>query len=209
MGAGHHQVQVQSSWLQRLPAGLKFLIMLAIVVGASVCPAAHAAWLLLPATIVVGVLALSRLPLAAICRRLLMLEPFVLGVALLALFTPGTMAERWLHFAFLVARCTVSLLALILFTASTPFAEILRLFQRLRVPGLLVTTLALMHRYLFVLSEESSRMRRARQSRTFTARRRLEWRTLSTVIAQLFLRASDRADRIYDAMRARGWNAEE
>jgi cobalt/nickel transport system permease protein len=66
-----------------------------------------------------------------------------------------------------------------------------------------------MHRYLFVLAEESARMRRARQSRTFTPRRRLHWQTLSSIIAQLFLRATDRADRIYDAMRSRGWNAGE
>ena len=65
-----------------------------------------------------------------------------------------------------------------------------------------------MHRYLFVLADESARMRRARASRTFTAGRRFRWHTLSTIIAQLFLRASDRADRIYNAMQARGWDAE-
>jgi cobalt/nickel transport system permease protein len=69
--------------------------------------------------------------------------------------------------------------------------------------------LALMHRYLFVLADESARMRRARQSRTFSPRKGLRWHTASTIVAQLFLRASDRADRIYDAMRARGWNADE
>jgi cobalt/nickel transport system permease protein len=103
----------------------------------------------------------------------------------------------------------VALLAMLLFTAATPFAEILRLFQRMKMPGLLVTTLALMHRYLYVLADEAGRMRRARQSRTFAARRHLRWHTLSTIIAQLFLRASDRADRIYDAMRARGWGEEQ
>jgi cobalt/nickel transport system permease protein len=73
------------------------------------------------------------------------------------------------------------------------------------VPGLLVTTLALMHRYLFVLANEMERMRRARLSRTFTRRRRVRWQTLATVVGQLFVRASERAERIYDAMCARGW----
>ena len=75
----------------------------------------------------------------------------------------------------------------------------------MRVPGLLITTIALMHRYLFVLADEAERMRRARASRTFTRDRRARWQTLSTVVGQLFVRASERAERIYDAMCARGW----
>jgi energy-coupling factor transporter transmembrane protein EcfT len=42
-------------------------------------------------------------------------------------------------------------------------------------------------------------------SRTFTRRRRVRWQTLATVVGQLFVRASERAERIYDAMCARGW----
>jgi cobalt/nickel transport system permease protein len=137
---------------------------------------------------------------------MLLLEPLVLGVALMALLTPPPQ-RGWPLFGFLVARSTLALLALLLFSATTPFTDMLALFRRLRVPFLLVTTLALMHRYLFVLADESARMRRARQSRTFTKRRTFQWTTASTIVAQLFLRASTRADRIYDAMSARGWGA--
>jgi cobalt/nickel transport system permease protein len=77
--------------------------------------------------------------------------------------------------------------------------------QRVRVPGLLITTIALMHRYLFVLADEAERMRRARLSRTFTRGKRFGWGSLATVVGQLFVRASERAERIYDAMCARGW----
>ena len=56
-----------------------------------------------------------------------------------------------------------------------------------------------------MLADEAARMRRARACRTFAPGRRRAWRTAATVIGQLFLRASDRAERIYDAMRARGW----
>jgi cobalt/nickel transport system permease protein len=202
-----------TSLLRRLPAGLKFALALAVVLAASLLPRHLAPYLALPAGVVLLAIPLARLPLWPLARRILLLEPFVLGVALLAFFRPlpagSAPVERWYEFGFLVARCTVALVAMVLFTAATPFADILRLFQKLRVPALLVTTLALMHRYIFVLADESARMRRARQSRTFTGRQGHRWQTLSTIIAQLFLRASDRADRIYDAMRARGWNSDE
>jgi cobalt/nickel transport system permease protein len=69
----------------------------------------------------------------------------------------------------------------------------------------MLTTLALMYRYLPVLAEESRRMDRARKSRTFSMCRVMIWHNLTTVIAQLFMRSVDRAERIYLAMCARGW----
>ena len=88
---------------------------------------------------------------------------------------------------------------------TTPFADLLQVLRRAHVPALLVTTLALMYRYLFVLVDEARRMKRARMSRTFTAQRSVQWRTLATVVGQLFVRTTERAERIYAAMCARGW----
>ena len=108
-------------------------------------------------------------------------------------------------FLFLVAKCTLCLFAMVLLSNTTPFSEILRVLKAARMPSLLVTTLSLMYRYLFVLVDEAQRMKRARMSRTFTARRSRSWRSMSTVVSELFLRASERAERIYAAMSARGW----
>jgi len=99
----------------------------------------------------------------------------------------------------------LSLATMVLLAATTPFADLLAVLRRLRVPRLLVTTIALMYRYLFVLADEAQRLRRARQSRTFTASRRHAWRSLATVVGQLFVRATARAERIYAAMVARGY----
>jgi cobalt/nickel transport system permease protein len=74
-----------------------------------------------------------------------------------------------------------------------------------RVPALLVTTLALMYRYLFELVDEAERMQRAQKCRTFERRRWHAWKSLGTVAGQLFVRSTERAERIYAAMLARGW----
>ena len=87
----------------------------------------------------------------------------------------------------------------------TPFAALLAVLRRLRCPAILVTTLALMYRYLFVLMDETERMNRARRSRTFTRQRWWEWKILADVIGQLFVRSTERAEQIYAAMCARGW----
>jgi len=143
----------------------------------------------------------ARIPFGYLGRRLLWMEPFVLGVGVLTLLQP----EGWKVFLGIVVKSTLSLVTMVLLANTTPFAEILRVLRRVRVPGLLVTTLALMYRYLFVLVDEGERMHRARAARTFDQRRWHGWTTLATVVGQLFVRSTERAERIYAAMCARGW----
>ena len=79
------------------------------------------------------------------------------------------------------------------------------MLRRLRLPSVMLSTLALMCRYLPLLAEETRRMERARASRTFGRRRRLAWQNLAAILGQLFVRTADRAERVYLAMCARGW----
>ena len=90
--------------------------------------------------------------------------------------------------------------------ATTPFVHLLEVLRRVGVPALLLTVLALMSRYVYVLGDEAERLERARRSRSFVARRRFDWNTLATLVGQLFIRATERAERIYAAMCARGWH---
>ena len=184
--------------VHRLPAGLKLIAALAMIFCVVLLPA----WCLAGiAILLAGVALASRVPPGFLARRLLLLEPFVLGVALLALVQPG--GER--VFLLIVTKSTLCLFTVVLLSNTTPFAELLAVLRRARFPALLITTLALMYRYLFVLVDETERMRRARACRTFTKGRAALWKTLGTVIGQLFIRSTERAERIYAAMCARGW----
>lgn len=196
----HHHSHAKGP-INRLPATLKLGVALIIIVGTVLAPIQWRVWFIGVAGLLVLVAALSRLPLFFLFRRLLMLSPFVLGVVLVNAFQPASRAN-WLGVA---VKSVLCLLAVILVSSTTPFSQILRVLKSIRVPALLITTIALMHRYLFVLIDESERMRRARASRTFTRGRQFHWHTLATVVGQLFIRASERAERIYDAMCARGW----
>jgi cobalt/nickel transport system permease protein len=187
--------------VHRLPAWVKLGAALAVVVVVLLLPATRAAWLAGAAVALVGVAAASRIPAGFLVRRVLLLEPFVLGVAILALFQPG----GWRLFLLLVAKCTLCLLAMVLLSSTTPFADLLGVLRAAGMPALLVTTLSLLYRYLFLLVDEAQRMKRARASRTLGAGRARTWHTLATVVSQLFIRSSERAERIYAAMCARGW----
>lgn len=197
---GHHHHH-DESLIHRLPAALKLGTALVIVVGTVLMPVHVAGWFWGVASVLGAVVLLSGISRLFLLKRLLLLSPFILGVALVNAWQPSG-REPWLVLALKSILC---LLTVTLVSNTTPFSRILRVLKAVRVPALLITTIALMHRYLFVLSGEAERMRRARLSRTFETGKKFQWQALATVLGQLFIRASERAERIYDAMCARGW----
>jgi cobalt/nickel transport system permease protein len=197
---GHYHSR-RESVVSRLPAGLKLGVALGMIVGTVLAPPGAIGWYVSMAVVLGLTVALSRVPVLFLLKRLAWLSPFVLGVALVNALQPAARGG-WETVA---VKSTICLLTVIVVSNTTPFSGVLRVLREARVPGLLITTIALMHRYLFVLVEEAERMRRARASRTFRRGRGARWQTLSTVVGQLFVRASERAERIYDAMCARGW----
>ena len=200
-----HDSTRDDSPIQRLPAGAKMAAALIILAAILATPITHPWLLALSAAVLLACAAAARLPGWPLLRRLLLLEPLALGVACLSLLQP-----HGLHlFLWLMARSTLCLVTLLLLAGTTPFGDGLAVLRRLRVPALLVTTLALMHRYLYVLGDEAQRMRRARLSRSFSSSPARAWRTQANVAGQLFLRSVDRAERIYAAMCARGLGARE
>lgn len=196
------QLSHRHSAIHHAPAGLKLAIALGLL-GLVIAWRGAGAWLWCVAGLLFLIALLARLPLPTILLRLLFLEALILGVVLLALTGPA----GWRGALDLLARCTLCLAIMIVLAATTPFWRLVGVLRTLRVPALLVTVLSLMYRYLFLLVEESQRLRRARASRTLrTPSRWGQWRTTGGTIGQLFIRASDRAERVYDAMRARGWS---
>jgi cobalt/nickel transport system permease protein len=188
--------------IHKLPAASKLAASLAVVAAAVASPLPRA-WPALGALLLLlaAAAAASKLPRAFLARRLLLLEPFALGAAALALLRPG----GTVIFLGVLAKSTLCLLAMLLLAATTPFSETLEALRRWRVPLLLVSVVALMYRYLFVLLDEAERMSRARASRSFAADRLRTWRSSASIIGGLFVRSARRAERIYAAMWARGW----
>jgi cobalt/nickel transport system permease protein len=144
---------------------------------------------------------MSKIPWSFIGGRLLFLEPFALGIAVMSLFQHNGITI----FLSILIKSTLCLFTIILLSNTTPFSEILSLFRRIGVPALLITVLALTYRYLFVLIDEAARLRRARDSRMFVIRRSGIWLSLTSLMGQLFIRSTERSERIYTAMISRGW----
>jgi cobalt/nickel transport system permease protein len=191
----------QRNFLHRASPRLKLAAALLIIIAVTLLPQRPDRLDFVPMVLLLGLWLACRMPLWYTLRRMLVAEFFVLGLALLSFFTPSK-APLFLS---AIIKSNLCVFTLLLLTWTTPFSEILLVLRRLRFPTVMLTTLALMYRYLPVLTEESRRMQRARASRTFSRSQRLAWRSLSVIIGQLFVRSAGRAERIYLAMCSRGW----
>ena len=89
---------------------------------------------------------------------------------------------------------------------TTPFNRVLDALKWFRVPAILLDTLAMTYRYAFLLMDEFHHMRDAARSRGGFRSYRNRQQSTARILAQVILRAYDRAGRIQSAMAARGAN---
>jgi cobalt/nickel transport system permease protein len=193
--------------LHRLDARVKLIAALTLIVGVVAMPIG--AWrgyggagLLLAFAI-----GLSGIPPRELARRWLGL--FVLVAFLVVMIAPAHPEREREGLAAVAASILIknglALMTMIVLAGTTPFPRLLTGMRKLGVPSVLVATLQFMERYRYVLVEEVDRMATARRARTFRRRGTLSWSVLGGLIGMLFLRTFERAERVHDAMIARGW----
>ncbi len=160
---------------------------------------------------------LARLPVAATSRKLLTMDGFIVAMLVLLPFTtPGTAvltlgglvaSAEGLHLAVVIAlKANAVVLMLLALVGSLEPAHLGHALRRLGVPLALVQLLVFTVRYIDVLGVEYLRLRTAMRARGF--RPRTDRHTLQTfgyLIGMLLVRASERAERVLQAMRCRGF----
>lgn len=219
------------SVIHRLDSRVKLALTLMFIVTVSLTPfGAWAAYILLLA-IVLSVELLSELGIGYVVKRSVLATPFLLAALPLIFTVPGEVlvtvpflswnltitapgVERFLSIA---VKSWISVQMAIVLAATTSFPELLWALRALHVPKLLVAVLGLMWRYIFVLADEALRLLRARNARSGASPQlgrktggSIAWRARVTggMTGNLFVRGFDRGDRIYAAMRARGYDGE-
>jgi cobalt/nickel transport system permease protein len=120
---------------------------------------------------------------------------------------PLSLSPRGLTLALVLLVKAVALLSLLLAAATTAPTDVyLKALHSLRVPGALVQITALTVRYLAVVLEEFATIRIALRVRGYRQRPSLvSLRTVGHVAGMLVIRSAERAQRVAQALRCRGF----
>lgn len=161
------------------------------------------------------VLLLSELPAWEILKRLLLIEPFIIGIGILnpiiekQTFALGviSISVGWIALFSIIIKSALTITAVLILIATTGMDKMALALRMLKIPKIFVLQLLLTYRYISVLLEEFWRMLRAYSLRTleFKGIKRKAW---GSFVGQLILRTFDRAQRVYQAMCLRGFNGE-
>ena len=160
---------------------------------------------------------ITRLPLRATVKRIIILNVFMLALfVLLPLSTPGnpvfTVGAFFWSAQGLRLATNIALKAntiVLLFTALLSTVEPVRLghaLHSLGVPEKLVHLLLFTVRYIDVIHHEYDRLRNAMKVRCFKPGMNLHtFRTYGNLVGMLLVNSFDRSDRIIAAMKCRGY----
>ena len=216
--------QQQDSPVHRLDPRVKVVLTILVIISNVLVP--DGSWLALLATWSFLLLAtqLARIRLGFVLSRSAIVLPFTLAAVTTAFSTPGrelltlpwpeiTLTEPGLiHLGTIILRSWLSVQAAILLSATTEYPDLIHALRHLKLPGVLVSIISFMYRYLFVLISEARRLLRARASRSAHSATnkgglgfKANIRVGGSMIGQLFLRSIARAERVYRAMQSRGY----
>jgi cobalt/nickel transport system permease protein len=187
-----------SRWDARWKLATVLLGILAVAVLRSPWPSAVA--LLFAALLVL----LGRVPARVLLSRGLVL---LFAVAPVVLIVPLTAEHGTITAVGVGLRAfAVGTLAVVL-VHTAPLARTFAAAHALRVPGVLVQIAQLAHRYSLFFFGELRRVRVAMRTRGFrTGTNSHTYRTLGSAAGTLLVRGGDRAERVADAMRTRGFD---
>lgn len=216
MGAGHHHNLYLhgTSPVHRLAPQVKLVATLAFVIAVVAAPR-EAFWVFgIAVAVEVVVARVSAVRIGLLVRRLVIEAPFVAFAVLLPVVGEGertavlglSLSIEGLWAAWnILAKATIGLGATLLLTATTDIPDLLVALERLRLPAVMTGIAAFMIRYVDVLVDDVRRMRLARLSRGDDPRWLWQAGGMAAGAGTLFVRSFERGERVYLAMRSRGF----
>lgn len=203
--------------VHRLDARAKVVVTFAFIGNVMSFPS-HAISALTPFLLYpIVLLVLGRIPARHILGKILMAAPFALLIAIfnpfmdrqpVAALGPWVITGGWVSFVSIMFRFALTVGAALALVACTGIYRLGAGLAQLGVPCVFVNQLLFLYRYLFVVAEDGIKMMRGVELRSVPGTRSLRLRVYGSLIGHLLLRSMDRAERVYRAMVARGFNGE-
>ena len=185
------------SYIHRIDPRIKIVSIFSLIFSIILTRPGASSSFVLYAILIAVLILLSKIPLGFIFKRSLVVIPFVLMVAIF---------NGLMFFWNVLIKSYLSVLSMILLTASTGFPDFLKALQNLKFPRIMTMILSFMYRYIFVIEDELMKMRQAKEARSVGRPKWFHTKTMANMLGVLFIRAYERGEQVYLAMCSRGFD---
>lgn len=145
---------------------------------------------------------LSKIPVSFVLKKVVVVIPFVLLIALCKFFSKSISYTVIIR---TILNSSIIIVLLILLVETTKFVDLLKSLSKIGTPKIIVILLSFIYRYFFILIDEIEKMMYSVKLRSY---KNISLTTLASIVGILFIRSYERAERIYSAMVMRGFNGE-
>jgi cobalt/nickel transport system permease protein len=206
----------QDTPVHRIDARAKVIATMAFIVAIMSFPrceiSALVPFLLYPLVLV----RLGRIPFGYILKKIIVAAPFAIAIGIFnpfferetaVIIGPVAISGGWLSFASIMIRFALTVGAALALVACTGMYPLCAGLERIGLPRVFVAQLLFLYRYLFVIADEGSRMKRSLELRS-AGLAPVPLRVYGSLVGHLLLRSLARSEKIYQAMIARGFDGE-
>ena len=160
------------------------------------------------------IMALAEIPYRTLFYRFLIAFPFAFFAGIFNVFLDrevffylGGLAISYglISFLSLLLKTLLSVMAVLILAATTPLSKISYQLVRMKMPNILVMQITMTYRYISVLAAEAHTMFIAYILRS-PRQRAIKMKDMGVFLGGLLLRSFDRAERVYAAMKCRGFS---
>lgn len=161
-------------------------------------------------------MALSETPYKPLLARLIIAVPFCLFAGISNLLLDRNIAFMLfnipipyglLSFISIMLKTLLTVLAILILIATTSMPMLSRQLILLKIPAFFVLLLSMVYRYISVLIEESINIYTAYLLRS-GEQKGVRMKDMGNLLGQLIIRTMDRSERIYAAMKCRGFSGD-
>lgn len=162
---------------------------------------------------IVFIMIIGDIPFGLMLKRTAIAMPFCLFAGLSNLifnttpaFTIGgfTASYGLLSFCSIMIRTPLCVSAVLIMVATTPVTEIANQLRRVRIPNIFVSLFEMTYRYISTILTEADNMFTAYSLRS-GGKKAIDLKDMGSFVGQLLIRSADRAERVYSAMKCRGY----
>jgi cobalt/nickel transport system permease protein len=158
----------------------------------------------------------GEIPFLFILKKVILVSPFAIFIGIfnplldsgqVFIFNGLPISAGWLSFFSILVKFTLTVSTALLLVATTSFPGVCHAFRQLGLPSLFISQLLFLYRYIFVLMEETMRIVRARNMRSYGQSGK-GINIFVRLVGVLFIRTVERAERVYNAMLSRGFQGD-
>jgi len=159
---------------------------------------------------------LADIPLKILINKSLIPMVFIVGIGVLnpifhktpLIILPWfSISGGWVSFIAIIIKGILTIIAAQILICTTGIYKITLALRKLKVPKIFILQLMLTIRYISLFVEEISRTLRAYSLRSYKATG-ISYKEWGSLVGGLLLRTINRAEKVYDAMRCRGFTLE-